>query len=440
MTPASSAVSPASSPPASSAFSATAGHSEHRKVAIASLVGTALEWYDYFIYGACAALIFPKLFFPSFDPIVGTIAAFATYAVGFLARPVGAVVIGHYGDKLGRRAMLMVSLLLMGGATVAIGLLPTYERIGPWAAVLLCLMREWGAAVAMSVEHAPRDKRGFYGSFPQVGVPIGMLIATGAFSIVSGQLSEEALLAWGWRVPFLASIVMVAVGIYARLRLEESPAFQKVRAKKEILAAPAMEVLRENRRALFITIGMRMVQNAVYYLYTTFILSYIVNTLHMQRQVGLNAVLISSAIGIFSLPAWAWLSDKIGRRKITLFGTIGSTFFAFPFFMMAQTGNVWVLTLGIVIALNLIHDAIYGPQAVYFSELFGTKVRLSGANMGYAIGSVLGGGFAPMIATALLAATGGKTWGVSLYIMLLGIFSIAACLAARETYQDAIDG
>jgi len=424
------------------------GKSEHRKVATASLVGTALEWYDYFIYGACAALIFPKLFFPSVDPLTGTIAAFATYAVGFLARPVGAVVVGHYGDKIGRRTMLMVSLLLMGGATVGIGLLPTYESIGPWAAVLLCLMRliqgfsaggEWGAAVAMSVEHAPKDKRGFYGSFPQVGVPIGMLLATGAFSIVSGSFSDEALLSWGWRIPFLASIVMVGVGIYARLRLEESPAFQKVKENKEIVQAPALEVLKDNRRALFITIGMRMVQNAVYYLYTTFILSYIVNTLHMDRSVGLNAVLISSAIGIFSLPAWAWLSDKIGRRKITLFGTIGSTFFAIPFFMMAQTGNVWLLTIGIIIALNLIHDAIYGPQAVYFSELFGTKVRLSGANMGYAIGSVLGGGFAPMIATALLAATGGKTWGVSLYIMVLGAFSIAACIAARETYRDAID-
>jgi len=434
--------------PASTADVPASGTREHRKVATASLVGTALEWYDYFIYGACAALIFPKLFFPSVDPLTGTIAAFATYAVGFLARPVGAVVVGHYGDKIGRRAMLMVSLLLMGGATVGIGLLPTYDSIGPWAAVLLCLMRliqgfsaggEWGAAVAMSVEHAPKDKRGFYGSFPQVGVPIGMLLATGAFSIVSGSFSDEALLAWGWRIPFLASIVMVGVGIYARLRLEESPAFQKVKEKKEIVQAPALAVIKDNRRALFITIGMRMVQNAVYYLYTTFILSYIVNTLHMDRSVGLNAVLISSAIGIFSLPAWAWLSDKIGRRKITLFGTVASTFFAFPFFMMAQTGNVWLLTIGIVLALNLIHDAIYGPQAVYFSELFGTKVRLSGANMGYAIGSVLGGGFAPMIATALLAATGGKTWGVSLYIMVLGAFSIAACLAARETYRDAID-
>jgi len=434
--------------PASTTHVPASGTREHRKVATASLVGTALEWYDYFIYGACAALIFPKLFFPSVDPLTGTIAAFATYAVGFLARPVGAVVVGHYGDKIGRRTMLMVSLLLMGGATVGIGLLPTYDSIGPWAAVLLCLMRliqgfsaggEWGAAVAMSVEHAPKDKRGFYGSFPQVGVPIGMLLATGAFSIVSGSFSDEALLSWGWRIPFLASIVMVGVGIYARLRLEESPAFQKVKEKKEIVQAPALAVIKDNRRALFITIGMRMVQNAVYYLYTTFILSYIVNTLHMDRSVGLNAVLISSAIGIFSLPAWAWLSDKIGRRKITLFGTVASTFFAFPFFMMAETGNVWILTIGIIIALNLIHDAIYGPQAVYFSELFGTKVRLSGANMGYAIGSVLGGGFAPMIATALLAATGGKTWGVSLYIMFLGAFSIAACIAARETYQDAID-
>lgn len=428
--------------------SADSEHGQHRKVAAASLIGTAVEWYDYFIYGTYAALLFPKLFFPSMDPLAGTLAAFATYAVGFAARPVGAAVFGHYGDRVGRKAMLVISLLMMGGSTVAIGLLPTYESVGIWAAVMLCLLRlvqgfavggEWGSAVVMAVEHAPKNRRGLYGSFPQMGVPFGLLLSTGVFAITSASLSELDLLSWGWRIPFLASIVMIAVGMFIRLGVHESPVFQKIKESGQQADSPTGDLLKSHRRILLITIGMKMLQNAIFYIYSVFMLSYIVGTLHLPRSVGLNAVLISSVVGIITIPLWSYLSDLIGRKKVYLFGNIASMAFVLPFFAIAETGNVVLITVGMIIGLNVLHDAMYGPQAVYFSELFGTKVRLSGANIGYAIGAVLSGGLAPMIATALLSAQNGKTWGISVYLMILGIISVIATIFARETYKDGLE-
>jgi len=421
---------------------------QHRKVAMASLIGSAVEWYDYFIYGTYAALLFPKLFFPSMDPLAGTLAAFATYAVGFAARPVGAAVFGHFGDRIGRKSMLVLSLLLMGGSTVAIGLLPTYESVGVWAAVMLCVLRlmqgfavggEWGSAVVMAVEHAPKNRRGLFGSFPQIGVPVGLLLSTGVFSIVAASLSEAELLAWGWRIPFLASIVMIGIGMFIRLGVHESPVFQKMKESGERAEHPTGDLLRSHRRVLLITIGMKMLQNAIFYIYSVFMLSYIAGTLHLPRSVGLNAVLISSVVGIATIPLWSLLSDLIGRKKVYLFGNIASMLFVVPFFAMAETGNIWLITLGMIIGLNVLHDAMYGPQAVYFSELFGTKVRLSGANIGYAIGAVLSGGLAPMIATALLAYQGGKTWGIAIYLLVLGAISVVATFMARETYKETLD-
>lgn len=427
---------------------APAEKKQHRKVAMASLIGSAVEWYDYFIYGTYAALLFPKLFFPSMDPLAGTLAAFATYAVGFAARPVGAAVFGHFGDRIGRKSMLVLSLLLMGGSTVAIGLLPTYESVGVWAAVMLCVLRlmqgfavggEWGSAVVMAVEHAPKNRRGLFGSFPQIGVPVGLLLSTGVFSIVAATLSEAELLAWGWRIPFLASIVMIGIGMFIRLGVHESPVFQKMKESGERAEHPTGDLLKSHRRVLLITIGMKMLQNAIFYIYSVFMLSYIVGTLHLPRSVGLNAVLISSVVGIATIPLWSLLSDLIGRKKVYLFGNIASMLFVVPFFAMAETGNVWLITLGMIIGLNVLHDAMYGPQAVYFSELFGTKVRLSGANIGYAIGAVLSGGLAPMIATALLAYQGGKTWGIAIYLLVLGAISVVATIMARETFKETLD-
>jgi MFS transporter, MHS family, shikimate and dehydroshikimate transport protein len=421
---------------------------EHRKVALASLVGTAIEWYDYYLYGTCAALIFPHLFFPSMDAWVGTIAAFATYAVGFIARPVGAAVFGHYGDRVGRKAILVLSLWMMGGSTIAIGFLPTYESIGPWAAVLLSVLRliqgfavggEWGSAVVMAVEHAPANRRGLFGSFPQIGVPAGLLLSTLAFFITSVSMSNADLMTWGWRIPFIASVVMVMVGMFIRMKLHESPVFEQMKRRQEDVKAPAMEVMKSHRRALYLTIGMKLLQNAVFYLYSVFMLSYITGTLHMDRSVGLGAILLSSVIGFVTLPWWSYLSDLIGRKKVYLFGTIASTLFIIPFFWMAHTGSVVLVVIGMVIGLNVLHDAMYGPQAVYFSELFGTNVRLSGANIGYAIGAVLSGGFAPMIATALLKWNNGGTWGITVYLMVLGVISVICTVMARETLHDRLE-
>jgi MHS family shikimate/dehydroshikimate transporter-like MFS transporter len=420
---------------------------EHRKVAMASLIGTAIEWYDFYIYGTCAALIFPRLFFPSVDPTLGIIAAFATYAVGFLARPVGAAVFGHFGDRVGRKKALMISLLMMGLSTIAIGFLPTYETVGVWGAVMLCCLRllqgfavggEWGSAVVMAVEHAPKDKRGLFGSFPQVGVPLGLLASTAVFSLVSNNMSDQDLFAWGWRIPFLASIVMIFIGVFVRAKLRESPAFEQMKANHEVAKNPGMDVVRDQWRTLLLTIGMKLLQNALFYIYSVFMLSYIATNLNMPRSVGLNAVMIASVVGIFTLPAWSYLSDKIGRKPVYLFGCIASVLFIFPFFALVETKSVWLITIGMIIGLNVLHDSMYGPQAVYFSELFGTKVRLSGASIGYAIGAVLSGGIAPMVAAALVAANQGKTWGVGWYLVGLGVISIIATVLARETFKEEI--
>lgn len=422
---------------------------EHRKVAAASFIGTAIEWYDYYLYGTCAALVFPYVFFPSYDPYVGTLVAFATYAVGFVARPIGGVVAGHYGDRVGRKAMLMLSLLIMGVSTVLIGLIPSYDQIGIWAAVILCFLRiaqgfavggEWGAAVVMAVEHAPPGKRGLYGSFPQLGVPAGLLLSTVAVAIASGSMDNEAFLSWGWRVPFLLSAALIIVGVYIRSSVSESPAFEAVKQSNQQAERPVVEVLRGQWRILLLTIGMKFLQNAVFYLYSVFMLSYIVNSLGFDRQVGLNAVVISSIVGFATLPLWSWLTDKVGRKPVYLFGCIASTLFIVPFFSMAQSGSIFMLTVAIVIGLNVLHDSLYGPQAVYFSELYGTKVRLSGASIGYQIGAVLSGGLAPLIATALLAAFGGEPTGVIIYVFILGVVSTGCTILARETYKDKWEG
>jgi len=420
---------------------------EARKVAVGSFIGTSIEWYDYYLYGTAAALIFPAIFFSEDTPAIGVIKAFVTYAVGFAARPVGGFIFGHYGDRIGRKAMLVITLTLMGGSTFLIGCLPTHAQVGVWAPILLGLLRliqgfavggEWGSAVVMVVEHAPEGKRGLFGSFPQLGVPAGLLLSSVVFGAVNGALGADAFLAWGWRLPFLFSAVLVIVGLVIRLRVSESPLFQELKDTDTRAQRPSLEVIRRDWRTLLLTIGMKLFQNAVFYIYTVFMLTYISGTLGMPNQVGLNAIIISSIFGFLSIPGWSYLSDKIGRKKVYLAGCILGTAF-FPFiFTLAGTGNVVVLTIGMIIGLNLLHDMIYGPQAVYFSELFGTRVRLSGASIGYQIGAMLSGGFAPLIAVALLTAQHGATWGISIYIVSLGVISIVCTILARETLRKPI--
>lgn len=415
------------------------------KVAVASFIGTAIEWYDFFLYGTAAALVFNRLFFPSFDPLTGTMAAFGTFAVGFVARPLGGVVFGHYGDKLGRKAMLSTTLMLMGLATFAVGLLPTYDTLGVWAPALLVLLRlvqgfglggEWGGAVLMAVEHAPPNRRGFYGSFPQMGAPAGMLLATAVFSVFSRQ-PEAEFLAWGWRIPFLLSALLIGMGVFIRLRVAESPVFQHRKPEVAAPRIPVLDALRTYPRQILLAMGARFAENGFFYIITTFVLSYGTERLGLPRTTFLNGVLVAMAVHLVAIPAFGAASDRFGRRPVYLAGAVGCGLMAFPFFWLLdtkETGLIWLaISLGIVA-----HAAMYGPQASFFSELFGTRVRYSGASLGYQLASVFAGGLSPVIATALLARSGGQAWPVSLYMVALAVVTLVSVWLSAETFREQL--
>jgi metabolite-proton symporter len=416
-----------------------------RKVAIASFIGTTIEWYDFFLYGTASALVFGRLFFPQYDPMTGVLASYGTYAVGFLWRPIGGVICGHFGDRIGRKSMLIFTLTLMGMATALIGLLPTYNRIGVWAPALLIALRsaqgfavggEWGGAVLMAVEHSPKGKRGFYGSWPQVGVPVGLLLSTGVFALIS-KLPEDILFSWGWRAAFLLSVLLVGVGLYVRLAMTEPPAFAEVKRTGSESKAPILDALRQHPKNVVLAMGARVAENAAFYLYTVFILTY-AKQIGVSTSAVLVAIALTAFIEIFAIPAYGWLSDKVGRRPVYLFGAIFTGLFAFPFFWLVDTAKAPLVTLAIVVALVGGHSAMYGPQASFFSELFGTRVRYSGASLGYQLSSAVAGGFSPFIATALLRRTG-VSWPIALFVVgMAAVTTVSVFLAAETAHGEII--
>jgi metabolite-proton symporter len=380
------------------------------KIAVTASAGAAIEWYDFFIYGTAAALVFPKLFFPAdLPPFVAQIAAFSTFAVGFLARPLGGLVFGHFGDLFGRKRALSVALLIMGAATTGVGLLPTYATAGVLAPLLLVVLRfvqglavggQWGGAALLAIESAPPGKRGFYGSFVQIGVPLGVVLANVVFLLAGVLLPSESFLAWGWRVPFLLSVALVAIGIYVQLVLEEPEAFEQARAKAPPQASPLIQVLKDHRADVLLAGGAFIANNTCFYVAITYAVAYGASTVGIPKETMLAAVMIGSVVMAPALILCGALSDRIGRRGIFMLGAVLSGLWAFAIFPLIETGSPAAITAAIGVELVLI-SLMYGPQAALFAELFPVEVRYSGASLGYQIGSVFGGGFAPIIATAL---------------------------------------
>ena len=409
-------------------------------VAFASFIGTAVEWYDFFLYGAATALVFNFLFFPQGDPAVATIAAFGVYAVGFFARPVGGIVCGHFGDKIGRKSMLVLTLLLMGVATFLIGLLPGYAVIGIWAPILLVALRvvqgfgvggEWGGAILMAVEHAPAEKRGFYGSWAQMGVPAGLLLSTAVLHLLSG-LSGDNFLTWGWRIAFLISIVLVGVGLFIRTSVVESEDFTRVKETHKVVRLPIVEVLTKHRRAVLIAMGARLAENGGFYMFSVFVLTYGTQVAGFTASQVLSAVFIGSALEMCTIPIYGALSDRFGRKPLYLLGATLTALLAFPFFWLLDTQTIWGLNLAVILGLPVAHAAMYGPQASFFSELFSPEIRYSGASLGYQLASVFAGGLAPLAAVAILKSTG-QFWPVSLMIIGMCVVTFIAVAVASET-------
>ena len=415
-----------------------------RKAVIASTVGTAIEWYDFFIYGTAAGLVFGKLYFPNEAPLVGTLAAFATYFVGFVGRPIGAAIFGHYGDRIGRKATLIATLLCMGIGTFLIAFVPSYASIGIWGAVLLTILRmiqgigvggEWGGSVLMSMEWARHNHhRGFLASWPQFGVPCGLLLSTGAIALFS-YISGDQFAVWGWRVPFLLSIILVGVGLWIRLGILETPVFQQLLDKNKIESAPIVEVIKKQPKEIILSALLRMAEQAPFYIFTAFIYAYAVGTLKMDRGFILNAVMVAAVVSFFTIPFAGHLSDRIGRKNMYLIGAAVMGVFGFIYFAMIDTAVPAVVFLAIVLSL-IPHDLQYGPQAALIAEAFTPRLRYSGASLGYQLASVIAGGPAPLIATALFAAyhTG---YAIAIYIALCAVVSlISAAMMPDYTGKD----
>jgi len=418
-----------------------------RRAVIASTIGTAIEWYDFFLYSTVTGLVFAKLFFPHSDPWVGTLEAFAIYAVGFVARPVGAAIFGHYGDRIGRKSTLIATLLVMGLATFAVALVPTYDKVGIWGAVILTVLRfiqgvgvggEWGGSVLMSMEWAKNDRtRGFIASWPQFGVPCGLFLANLAVLAFS-QMSGESFLAWGWRIPFALSLVLVLVGLYIRLGILETPTFSKLLSEQKIDRTPMLTVFKEHPKEILLSAFARMAEQAPFYIFTAFIFAYGIKTLHVSRDFLLTAVLAASVLSFVSIPVFGHVSDLIGRKKMYLIGAVVTGVFGFIYFGMVNTGSLPVIFLAIILSL-IPHDMMYGPQAALIAESFTGRLRYSGASLGYQLASVIAGGPAPLIATWLYGTYDSAT-AIAIYIAICAVISVIATVLMTDYTGKDISG
>ncbi len=424
---------------------------EHQKqltrAVVASTIGTAIEWYDFFIYGIVAGLVFGQLFFPESEPLTGTLLAFGTFFIGFIARPIGAAVFGHFGDRIGRKATLVTTLMLMGFSTFFIALVPTYEVIGMWGAILLTLLRfvqgigvggEWGGAVLMSMEWAKTNKnRGFIASWPQFGVPVGLFMGNVVVLGVVLAGDDQFFLDWGWRIPFFLSFLLVLVGLYIRLGVLETPTFRKMQAENKIEEAPILKVIKEQPKEIIVSALARVGENASFYIFTTFVLAYGTQYLDMERSFLLYGVMAASVLSLVWIPLFGWLSDRIGRRKMYIIGSASTAVFAFIYFAMMESGSASLIFFAIAVSL-LPHNMMYGPQAAMIAENFKGSLRYSGASLGYQLTSIIAGGPAPMIAAYLLA-TYNDGLPVAIYVAVCAGISIIATLLLKDFTGKGIE-
>ncbi|MFD4930405.1 MFS transporter [Peribacillus butanolivorans] len=418
-----------------------------RRILIASLVGSSIEWFDYFLYGTVAALVFNQLFFVNEDPTIGLLLSYASFALAFFIRPFGGVIFSHIGDRIGRKKTLVLTLSLMGVATFGMGLLPTYQAVGIWAPILLITLRlvqglgiggEWGGALLLAVEYAPAEKRGLFGAIPQMGVTIGMLLGTIALSIMT-LLPESAFMTWGWRLPFIFSALLVFFGLWIRKGIDETPSFKKVKESGEVPKLPIVETLKNYWREVLIAVGAKVVETAPFYIFSTFVVSYATSNLGFSRTATLTAVMIATIITTILIPFMGMLSDKIGRKKLFIGGTIGMALFAFPYFWMLQQKSVLLLIVATVIGLGVIWAPITAVLGTMFSEIFDARIRYTGITLGYQIGAALAGGTAPLVATALLNRFNNSYVPVAIYIIFASLVSLAAIGAVKERSNQKLD-
>ncbi|EKS6886172.1 MHS family MFS transporter [Enterobacter bugandensis] len=419
---------------------------KNKKVLIASLTGSAIEWFDYFLYGTAAALVFNKIFFPMVDPVIGLILSYLSFSLTFFIRPIGGVLFAHIGDRIGRKKTLVLTLSLMGGATVMIGLLPTYEMIGMWAPALLILMRiiqgmgiggEWGGALLLAYEYAPEKRKGFFGSIPQAGVTIGMLMATFIVSLMT-MFSEEDFLSWGWRIPFLLSSVLVLLGLWIRKDIDETPDFQKVKASGQVAKAPLRDTLKHHWREVLIAAGLKVVETAPFYIFSSFVVSYATSTLTYQKSQALEAVTLGALVATIMIPLMGLLSDKIGRQRMYATSVFILGLFIVPWFMLLNTGTTWGIVLATVIAFGVLWAPVTAVLGTLCSEIFSANVRYTGITLGYQLGAALAGGTAPLIATGLLAKYDGDWVPVAWYLAVTVAISLIAIFCASRVKRATL--